>query len=144
WSPRLMLAMYTCEIQATNEVLGKVYNVLSKRRGQILGEEMKEGSSFYTIEAMIPIVESFGFADEMRKKTSGNAHPQLLFKGFEILDINPFWKPKTTEELEDLGEKADKENLAKKYMDAVRKRKGLAVEELVVTHGEKQSTLKSK
>lgn len=31
--------------------------------------------------------------------------------------------PTTEEELEDLGEKADRENIAKKYMDAVRRRK---------------------
>ena len=31
--------------------------------------------------------------------------------------------PNTKEELEDLGEKADKENLAKKFMDSVRLRK---------------------
>lgn len=40
-----------------------------------------------------------------------------------MLDEDPFWVPTTEEELEDLGEKADKENLARKYMDTVRKRK---------------------
>jgi ribosome assembly protein 1 len=40
-----------------------------------------------------------------------------------MLDEDPFWVPTTEEELEDLGEKADKENLARKYMDMVRKRK---------------------
>lgn len=60
---------------------------------------------------------------EIRKRTSGAASPQLVFSGFEMLDEDPFWVPTTEEELEDLGEKADKENLAKKYMDTVRKRK---------------------
>lgn len=40
-----------------------------------------------------------------------------------MLDEDPFWVPTTEEELEDLGEKADKENLARRYMDTVRKRK---------------------
>lgn len=31
--------------------------------------------------------------------------------------------PTTEEELEDLGEKSDRENVARRYMDAVRKRK---------------------
>lgn len=81
---------------------------------------------------------------EIRKRTSGAAQPQLIFSGWEILDIDPFWVPQTAEELEDLGEKADKENLAKKYMEAVRKRKGMLVEEKLVVHAEKQRTLKIK
>ena len=60
---------------------------------------------------------------EIRTRTSGAASPQLVFKGYETLDQDPFWVPTTEEELEDLGEKADKENIAKKYMDAVRRRK---------------------
>ena len=42
---------------------------------------------------------------------------------FELLDQDPFWVPTTEEELEDLGEKADRENVAKRYMDTVRRRK---------------------
>jgi len=63
WSPRLQLAMYTCDIQATGEVLGKVYGVVSKRKGRIISEEMKEGTAFFTVTALLPVVESFGFAD---------------------------------------------------------------------------------
>jgi ribosome assembly protein 1 len=40
-----------------------------------------------------------------------------------MLNEDPFWVPTTEEELEDLGEKSDRENLAKKYMESVRKRK---------------------
>ncbi|KDE05785.1 hypothetical protein MVLG_03876 [Microbotryum lychnidis-dioicae p1A1 Lamole] len=143
WSPRLQLAMYSCDIQATGEVLGKVYGVVSKRKGRIVSEEMKEGTAFFTIQALLPVVESFGFADEIRTRTSGAASPQLVFHGFEILDQDPFWVPTTEEELEDLGEKADRENIARRYMDAVRRRKGMAVERKVVEHAEKQKTLKS-
>ena len=63
WSPRIKLAMYTCDIQASTDVLGKVYGVVARRRGRIVSEEMKEGTSFFTIRAMLPVVESFGFAD---------------------------------------------------------------------------------
>lgn len=143
WSPRLMLAMYSCDIQASTEVLGKVHAVLSKRRGKIISEEMKEGTSFFTVGSLLPVVESFGFADEIRKRTSGAASPQLIFKGFELFDLDPFWVPRTEEELEDLGEKGDRENVAKRYMDGVRKRKGLFVTERIVEAAEKQRTLKS-
>ncbi|GAA5973293.1 hypothetical protein JCM11641_003056 [Rhodosporidiobolus odoratus] len=143
WSPRLQLAMYSCDIQATGEVLGKVYGVVAKRKGRIVSEEMKEGTAFFTVSALLPVVESFGFADEIRTRTSGAASPQLVFHGYETLEQDPFWVPTTEEELEDLGEKADRDNIAKKYMDAVRRRKGMAVERKVVQHAEKQKTMKS-
>ncbi|UKZ96771.1 uncharacterized protein TrAFT101_011548 [Trichoderma asperellum] len=143
WSPRLMLAMYTVEIQTSTEVLGRVYDVLTRRRGRVVSEAMKEGTPFFTIQAMLPVAESFGFADEMRKRTSGAAQPQLIFAGFEILDEDPFWVPFTEDDLEDLGELADKENVAKRYMDGVRKKKGLLVEgRTVARDAEKQKTLK--
>jgi ribosome assembly protein 1 len=142
WSPRIMLAMYSCEIQATTEVLGRVYGVITRRRGRILSEIMKEGTPFFTIIAILPVAESFGFAEEIRKRTSGAAQPQLIFSGFEALDEDPFWVPATEEELEDLGELADKENVAKRYMDAVRSRKGLVVQGRKLIDAEKQKTLK--
>ncbi|EIW70862.1 hypothetical protein TREMEDRAFT_68249 [Tremella mesenterica DSM 1558] len=142
WSPRIKLAMYTCDIQASTDVLGKVYAVVARRRGRIVSEEMKEGTSFFTIRAMLPVVESFGFADEIRKRTSGAASPQLIFSGYETLDQDPFWVPSTIEELEDLGEKADRANVAKGYVDSVRKRKGMFVEKKIVESAEKQRTLK--
>jgi ribosome assembly protein 1 len=88
---------------------------------------LKEGTPFYTILSVLPVAESFGFSDEIRKRTSGSASPQLVFQGFEILDEDPFWVPFTEDDLEDLGELADRENVAKRYMDSVRKRKGLMV-----------------
>ncbi|TFY69537.1 hypothetical protein EVJ58_g334 [Rhodofomes roseus] len=138
----LMLAMYTCDIQASTDVLGKVYGVVAKRRGRIVSEEMKEGTEFFTVRALLPVVESFGFADDIRKRTSGAASPQLIFSGYEMLDLDPFWVPTTEEELEDLGEKADRSNIAKAYMDSVRDRKGMFVDRKIVEHAEKQRTLK--
>ena len=67
---------------------------------------------------------------------------QLFFSGFELLDIDPFWIPLTADELEDLGEKSDRENLAKKYMDTVRERKGLSTTKKLVEDGEKQRNLR--
>ncbi|KAK5115825.1 hypothetical protein LTR85_009419 [Meristemomyces frigidus] len=142
WSPRILLAMYSCEIQASAEVLGRVYSVITRRRGRIVSESLLEPSTNFTILALLPVAESFGFSDEIRQRTSGFAAPQLVFEGFEMLDEDPFWVPTTEEELEDLGEKADKENVAKRYVDAVRGRKGLTVKRKVVESAEKQKTLK--
>ena len=125
------------------EVLGKVYAVINQRRGRIVSESMNEGTPFFTIVAVLPVAESFGFSDDIRKRTSGAASPQLIFQGYEMLDEDPFWVPFTEDQLEDLGELADKENVAKRYMDAVRRRKGLFVQgKKLVESAEKQKTLK--
>ena len=148
WSPRMLLAMYSCEIQASTDVLGRVYAVLTRRRGTILSETLSStssasttGNQTFTISALLPVAESFGFSDEIRKRSSGSASPPLRFAGFEMLDEDPFWVPFTEDELEDLGELADRENVAKRYMDRVRRRKGLLVKEIKV-EAEKQKTLK--
>jgi ribosome assembly protein 1 len=103
---------------------------------------MKEGTTFFTILSLLPVAEYFGFSDKIRKRTSGAASPQLVFAGYEILDEDPFWVPFTEDDLEDLGELTDKENVAKRYMDGARKRKGLVVQRKLVKDAEKQKTLK--
>lgn len=81
---RLIAAMYSCEIQATSDVLGKLYAVLAKREGKVISEDMKEGSDVFIIKAQMPVAESFGFAEEIRKRTSGLASPQLVFSHWEV------------------------------------------------------------
>lgn len=51
----------------------------------------------------------------------------LLSLHSQVIDVDPFWVPTTEEEYLHFGEKSDVENRAKKYVDAVRKRKGLHV-----------------
>jgi len=110
--------------------------------GALVGGELEGVGNFVGECGDVLVAESFGFSDEIRKRTSGAAAPQLVFEGFEMLDEDPYWVPFTEEELEDLGEKADKENVAKRYVDKVRERKGLLVKRKVVESAEKQKTLK--
>ncbi|KAJ8029425.1 Elongation factor-like GTPase 1 [Holothuria leucospilota] len=138
---RLMAAMYKCNIQATADVLGPLYSVISKRCGRVLQEEMREGSAIFDILATLPVAESFGFSEEIRKKTSGLASPQLFFSHWEVVQGDPYWVPSTEEELLHFGEKADSGNQARTYLDGVRRRKGLHVREHIVEHAEKQRTL---
>ena len=60
---------------------------------------------------------------------------------FQVISSDPYWVPTTEEEYLHFGEKADSVNQALKYMNAVRRRKGLYVEEKIVEHAEKQRTL---
>lgn len=139
---RLMSPMFSCDIQVTAEVLGKMYAVLGRRHGRVLHGDMREGSQTFEIKAFIPVIESLDFVNEIRKQTSGMANPQLIFSHYETVDVDPFWTPSTEEEYALFGEKADTVNLARKYMNLVRRRKGLPVQEKIVEHGEKQRTIK--
>jgi small GTP-binding protein len=153
-APRLVEAFYRCELQCSGgrggggEALGKCYGVLSKRRGRVLAEDLFEGTETFVITALLPVVESFGFADDLRKKTSGAAtSPQLLFDHWEVLPENPFFQPTTKEEREAHGDtlhEGQMKNLARTYMDAVRTRKGMQVERKLVVHADKQRNLSRK
>jgi len=138
---RLMAAMYSCDIDVKADVLGKMYAVLSKRHGKIVEETMIEGSSMFTVTAHLPVIESFDFAAEIRKQTSGLAMPQLVFSHWEVVDIDPFWIPQTEEEILHYGDKADSANQALVYMNEIRKKKGLAIDEKIVEFAEKQRTI---
>ena len=57
--------------------------------------------------------------------------------------VDPFFVPTTEEEREEWGEEAvNMTNIARRLIDAVRRRKGLPVEEKVVKQATKQRTLK--
>ena len=43
-------------------MLGNLYGVVTKRRGRIVAETMKEGTSLFIVKALLPVAESFGFA----------------------------------------------------------------------------------
>ena len=138
---RLMTAMFSCDIMVRTEALGKMYSVVGKRRGRVVREDLIEGSTTFTVTAHIPVIESFNIGPELRKQTSGMAMPQLVFSHWEVLDIDPRWVPSTEEELLHFGEKADTANPALKYVNDIRKRKGLKIDEKIVEFAEKQRTL---
>ena len=81
---RLCSPMFSCTIQVSSDVLGKMYGVIGKRHGRILSEEMQEGSQTFIVTSVLPVIESFQFANEIRKQTSGMAIPQLVFSHWEV------------------------------------------------------------
>ena len=62
-SPRLVEAMFLCEVQVAGDAMGKVYPVLARRRARILRETVKDGTSLFAVQAYLPVVESFGFSE---------------------------------------------------------------------------------
>ena len=72
------------------------------------------------------------------KHTHTNTHTHR----WEEIPNDPFWSPSTEEELEDadLSDIINARGAARKCMDLVRERKGLAVDKKLVEHAEKQRT----
>eukprot|EP01084_Bolivina_argentea_P210081 357706_1 len=70
-APRVVQPMYRVFIQGTTEVLGSIYDVIQKRKGKITGDCIVEGTNLFDIYALLPVVQSFGFCDELRTETAG-------------------------------------------------------------------------
>ena len=58
---RLLAAMYTCNIQTTSEVLGKLYGVIAKRNGKILEDDMIEGTFSKNFFLIFEFFQKFQF-----------------------------------------------------------------------------------
>ena len=143
---RVVEPIYDCNLQCEQSQLGNLYSVLAKRRGEVYKEDIIEGTTLFVLSAHLAVSESFGFAQELLKKTSGSGTtPQLKFSHWAVIEEDPFWRPVTEEELEEFGETASAEHkLPRVLIDQVRKRKGLPIEEKVVVCAEKQRTLNKK
>ena len=140
---RLLEAVYLVHLQCSTAELGHLYPVLARRRGRIVGEDLQEGTNLFLIVAYLPLAESFGFSSEVRKATGGEAQPQLIFSHWELMEQDPFYQPRTEEDIERTGVVEEGRNVSREWVERVRKRKGLFVEK-VVEHGEKQRTLARK
>ena len=48
---------------------------------------MREGSDLFTVHAYLPAEASFGFADELRRRSSGAATASLMLSHWERLQV---------------------------------------------------------
>eukprot|EP00238_Polyblepharides_amylifera_P006304 CAMPEP_0196579418 /NCGR_PEP_ID=MMETSP1081-20130531/21863_1 /TAXON_ID=36882 /ORGANISM="Pyramimonas amylifera, Strain CCMP720" /LENGTH=831 /DNA_ID=CAMNT_0041899005 /DNA_START=129 /DNA_END=2624 /DNA_ORIENTATION=+ len=87
--PRLLEPIYLVEIQAPERALGGIYGCLNQKRGQVFEEMQRPGTPMYTIKAYLPVLESFGFTNQLRAQTSGEAFPQCVFDHWEMLMADP-------------------------------------------------------
>ncbi|SCP05291.1 elongation factor Tu, putative [Plasmodium ovale] len=138
FEPMLRLNL-TCE----SNVLGKVYNVLLKRRCSILSEEIKDGYFLYCIDAYLPLFNSFKLAEELRSKCSGNVIYDIQFSHWNKLNEDIFLLTDTSTVLydEDFDVKLT-DNTATEIVNYIRRTKGLETNEKIIQKPEKQCTLK--
>merc|ERR1711881_344158 len=88
--PRLQEPIFKVEVQCPQIVAGGVYSTITPKRGIILKEEQIIGTPMVTIEATLPVAESFGFSTALRAATGGQAFPQCSFSHYETLENDPF------------------------------------------------------
>jgi elongation factor 2 len=77
--------VYLVEIQCPQKVLGGVYSVLNRRRGQVWAEELRPGTPLFTLKAYLPVAESFGFSSHLREETQGQAFPQMVMDHWDTM-----------------------------------------------------------
>merc|ERR1712087_469573 len=87
---RLQEPIFKVEVQCPQVCAGGVYSTITPKRGIILKEEQVIGTPMVTIEATLPVAESFGFSTALRAATGGQAFPQCSFSHYETLDNDPF------------------------------------------------------
>lgn len=109
--PRLMEPVFMVDIQTVETAMGGIYNVLTRRRGVIIGEENRPGTPIYNVRAFLPVAESFGFTSDLRAATGGQAFPQMVFDHWQLYPGDPLVA-----------------SLAQTCVTTIRTRKGLKVD----------------
>lgn len=107
--PRLQEPIFLAVISVPQENTGGVYRTLSARRGTIVSTTAGSGNPMCTIEAHLPVAESFGFDSDLRGNTGGTAFAQCHFSHWQTIESDPLTEG----------------TLANTVMKKVRERKGL-------------------
>ena len=121
-TPRLMEPIYEVEIQSPADCMSAIYTVLSKRRGHVVSDAPKPGTPVYTVKALIPAIETFGFETDLRYHTQGQAFGQSYFDHWAVVPGDPLDKTIVLRPLEP----APVPHLAREFMVKTRRRKGMS------------------
>lgn len=79
--PVLMEPVMQVEVVSPEEYVGDVIGDLSSRRGRMEGMEMRANARI--IRAIVPLAEMFGYATDLRSRTSGRAAYSMQFSHYE-------------------------------------------------------------
>ncbi len=79
--PVLMEPVMSVEVVTPEEYLGDVIGDISSRRGRIDGMDIRANARI--VKAFVPLVGMFGYATDLRSKTSGRANYSMQFDHYE-------------------------------------------------------------
>ena len=121
-SPRLLEPVYLVEIDCLPDSTDAVMKVLSKRRGHVVRDSPKPGTSLNTIIAHVPVIESFGLESDIRLYTRGHGFGLSWFDHWAVVPGDPL-----DTQLGELAplEPAPHMYLARDFLLKTRRRKGL-------------------
>lgn len=80
-SPVLMEPIMDVEVVTPDEYVGDIMGDLSSRRGHVEGMEMRGNARI--VKSFVPLSEMFGYATDLRSKTSGRASYSMQFSHYE-------------------------------------------------------------
>merc|ERR1719152_245427 len=116
---------------------GNVCEVFNRRKAKIIDNDYQDLTSLYILRAELPVCESFGFYNEVMTMTSGRIVPHVEFNSWKIIEEDPFFVPRTQEEIEEWGDAFLNKNYTKELIDKVRTRKGLILDKKIVVEADK-------
>jgi elongation factor G len=85
-SPVLMEPLMSVEVVVPEEFMGDVIGDISSRRGKVA--EMGVRGNARVVKAFVPLAEMFGYATDLRSKTSGRASYTMTFDHYEEVPKN--------------------------------------------------------
>ena len=88
-SPRLLEPIQSVSILAPGDCVEVIYNLLARRRGHILSDTPLAGTPLYTLQALIPLLDSPGFEVDLRSMTAGTAMPHSTFSHWQAIPGDP-------------------------------------------------------
>jgi elongation factor G len=84
--PTILEPIMKLEVQAPEEFQGSVMGQVNQRRGVIQGTSNMEG--YVTIEALVPLVEMFGYSTDLRSATQGKGEFTMEFSVYQSVPRN--------------------------------------------------------
>jgi elongation factor G len=80
--PQLLEPVMAVEVITPTEYLGDVIGDLHRRRGQVLGHELR--GTAMVVDALVPLKEMFGYIGTLRALSSGRAQYTMQFDGYQV------------------------------------------------------------
>ncbi|KAJ1581634.1 hypothetical protein NDA11_007195 [Ustilago hordei] len=136
-TPRLMEPIFEVEVETPAFHIAAIYTLLAKRRGHVVKDTPKPGSTLYTVKAFVPVIDANGFETDLRIATQGAAFCMMIFSHWSIVPGNPTdagVKLRPLEPAPPLG-------LAKDFTLKTRRRKGLTDNVAVASYLDAEMTV---
>ena len=79
--PCILEPIMKVSVFVPEDFMGTVIGDLNSRRGQILGQEINNGTA--QVDALVPLSEMFGYSTDLRSRTQGRGNYSMFFDRYE-------------------------------------------------------------